>query len=209
MGPRHRPPPRAGVYGPLERSHPRELSLSVAFAMLAGARRVDRAFLHPSIHRGGRDRDHHEHRPPASRAASARRATESSISRIRAVPTRPTPRSTLRRSPATTASTRGDGPIDFSDPQCSQAWPSWEASRPCGIGIELALAIPVLAAWGGGRGAAIDRCVPHPGRSARAGRSRDALVEDALLEREVRREIAAWRRVRCPAPPPSTPLRVR
>jgi hypothetical protein len=37
-----------------------------------------------------------------------------------------------------------DGLTDFADPLCTHEWPYWER-RPCGIGAELALVVPLLA----------------------------------------------------------------
>jgi hypothetical protein len=38
----------------------------------------------------------------------------------------------------------GDGAVDFADPECQPFWPYWEQA-PCGLGVELALAMPGLA----------------------------------------------------------------
>jgi len=38
-----------------------------------------------------------------------------------------------------------DGAIDFADPTCLRVWPYWE-TVPCGVGSELALVLPLLAA---------------------------------------------------------------
>jgi uncharacterized membrane protein len=38
----------------------------------------------------------------------------------------------------------GDGAVDFADSGCTAAWPYWEGV-PCGLGVELGLALPVLA----------------------------------------------------------------
>ena len=47
----------------------------------------------------------------------------------------------------------GDGLVDFADPVCQRSWPYWESAPPasafqppptCGVGAELALAMPIL-----------------------------------------------------------------
>jgi hypothetical protein len=45
------------------------------------------------------------------------------------------------------ASVNGGVPIAAPDPQCTAAWRNKEASTGCGIGFELALVLPALAAW--------------------------------------------------------------
>ncbi len=44
----------------------------------------------------------------------------------------------------------GDGLVDFDDPACTSNWPYWEA-RPCGLGAELALVVPLLGCLRGRR----------------------------------------------------------
>lgn len=44
-----------------------------------------------------------------------------------------------------------DGLTDFDDPECTTNWPYWEKS-PCGLGAELALALPLVAIWRRRRG---------------------------------------------------------
>ena len=50
----------------------------------------------------------------------------------------------------------GNGLVDFADPKCSAAWPYWEEAPPlsafqpppvCGVGMELALVMPLLGWW--------------------------------------------------------------
>ena len=40
----------------------------------------------------------------------------------------------------------GDGLTDFGDAKCNPSWPYWEHRPTCGLGAELALALPILAA---------------------------------------------------------------
>jgi outer membrane protein assembly factor BamB len=40
----------------------------------------------------------------------------------------------------------GNGAVDWFDDKCTRGWPYWEAT-PCGLGVELALVVPLLAAW--------------------------------------------------------------
>lgn len=41
----------------------------------------------------------------------------------------------------------GDGVADWLDPKCQPDWPYWEATPMCGVGAELALLLPLGAAW--------------------------------------------------------------
>ena len=41
----------------------------------------------------------------------------------------------------------GDGVADWLDAKCQRDWPYWEITPACGIGAELALLLPLGAAW--------------------------------------------------------------
>jgi hypothetical protein len=40
----------------------------------------------------------------------------------------------------------GNGVTDFADSKCTQEWPYWETPPACGLGVELALVLPLVAA---------------------------------------------------------------